>query len=158
MKTETNTTAVKPSGETPIIGYVVGFLFDQELQRVALILKNKPKWQAGLLNGIGGKIELEDEHPHEAMIREFEEETGVRHLDWSYFAKMGGPDWTVHLFAARGPVEKCKTTTDEKVEIIQVNTIEPHAGGIIENLPWLISMAIDHLTDGRPSFAIIDYP
>lgn len=39
--------------------YVLGFMFSTEDrgQKVALIKKLKPKWQAGLLNGIGGKIE-----------------------------------------------------------------------------------------------------
>lgn len=92
MKTETNIRAVKSSGDTPIIGYVVGFLFDQELQRVALIRKNKPRWQAGLLNGIGGKIEITDDNPHDAMFREFKEEAELCWSDWSYFAKMSGPD------------------------------------------------------------------
>jgi hypothetical protein len=48
--------------------YVVGLAFDDE-GRVALIEKNRPAWQRGLLNGIGGKIEG-DEMPVETMIRE----------------------------------------------------------------------------------------
>ena len=51
--------------------YVVGFMFSEE------ILKNKPDWQAGRLNGVGGKVEP-NEYPDQAMVREFEEETGVR--------------------------------------------------------------------------------
>ena len=35
------------------------------------------EWQAGLLNGIGGKIE-DGEAPIEALVREFAEETGVQ--------------------------------------------------------------------------------
>lgn len=33
--------------------YVVGFAFDLTLTMVALIRKNRPEWQMGLLNGIG---------------------------------------------------------------------------------------------------------
>jgi 8-oxo-dGTP diphosphatase len=140
------------------IEYVAGFLFDKALAKVALIRKNKPAWQAGLLNGIGGKIEEDDETPLDAMVREFREESGVTQLDWSYFAKLSGPDWCVHFFAARGPVMVCKSMTDEKVEIIPVTSFQPHSNGIIENLPWLISLAVDHLTDGRPVFVEARYP
>ncbi len=37
--------------------YVVTFLFTPDLQKVWLIEKQKPEWQKGCLNGIGGKIE-----------------------------------------------------------------------------------------------------
>jgi len=36
---------------------VCGFLIHKPLMLVALVRKQKPAWQAGLLNGIGGKIE-----------------------------------------------------------------------------------------------------
>ena len=38
---------------------------------VVLTHKNRPAWQAGKLNGVGGKIELL-ESPVAAMVREFE--------------------------------------------------------------------------------------
>ncbi len=38
-------------------GYVLGFAFDEDYEWVALIKKNRPQWQAGKLNGVGGKIE-----------------------------------------------------------------------------------------------------
>ena len=37
--------------------YVAGFLFSRDGSLLALILKNKPDWQKGKLNAIGGKIE-----------------------------------------------------------------------------------------------------
>ncbi len=36
---------------------VAGFLFDESRERVVLIKKQKPEWQSGRLNGVGGKIE-----------------------------------------------------------------------------------------------------
>ena len=56
--------------------YVVGFLLNYDRTQVVLIRKNRPAWQAGHLNGVGGKIEM-GETPIEAMTREFEEETGL---------------------------------------------------------------------------------
>ena len=52
-----------------MINYVTGFMFSQDLLNVGLIKKLKPKWQSGLYNGIGGKIE-HDESPYEALARE----------------------------------------------------------------------------------------
>ena len=46
----------------PITNYVLGFAFSKSGQMVLLIWKNKPEWQRGKMNGIGGKIEL-GEHP-----------------------------------------------------------------------------------------------
>ena len=50
--------------------YVLGFAFDPRMDRVMLIKKTRPAWQAGRLNGIGGHIE-QDELSCEAMRREF---------------------------------------------------------------------------------------
>lgn len=66
--------------------YVVGYAFRADYGAVALIEKRKPAWQAGKLNGIGGKIEP-DESPAGAMSREFAEEAGVhfRPDRWLHF-------------------------------------------------------------------------
>jgi hypothetical protein len=56
--------------------YVLGFVFSEDSSRVLLVWKNRPAWQAGKLNGIGGKIEA-GETPLQAMQREFREETLV---------------------------------------------------------------------------------
>ena len=44
--------------------YVLAFIFDTKLNQILLIKKNRPDYQAGLLNGIGGKIE-----PNETPIK-----------------------------------------------------------------------------------------
>ena len=63
--------------------YVVGFLFNKDETQVALVRKNRPEWQAGNLNGIGGKMEV-GETTNECMQREFKEETGLKtNLDLS---------------------------------------------------------------------------
>jgi 8-oxo-dGTP pyrophosphatase MutT (NUDIX family) len=67
--------ALHPEPHKVFHRYVLGFVFNRNLGRVLLVLKNRPAWQANKLNGIGGKIEV-GETPLQAMEREFREETG----------------------------------------------------------------------------------
>ena len=72
---------------------------------VLLVLKNKPAWQKGRLNLVGGKVEP-GEAPHEAAVRELEEESGLRAIhdtdpDWGGPALCGkiiGVDCVVYCF------------------------------------------------------------
>ncbi len=123
--------------------YVAGFLFSPGKHEVVLIRKNKPEWQAGLLNGIGGKIE-DNETAIDAMCREFKEETGLVISDWKPFTRLSGNGWTVEFFHASAEnYREAQTTTDEKVEIIYVDDLRFMSP--ISNLLWLIPMALDPL-------------
>jgi len=75
-----------------MINYVAGFCFSTDSKYVALIRKNRPKWQAGKLNGIGGHVELTDTNPRETMVREFKEETGlaIPYNKWENFVILIG--------------------------------------------------------------------
>lgn len=79
-------------GRVPAQHYVVGFAFDTPLRNVVLIRKTHPEWQAGLYNGVGGKVESNDleydEGTSHAMAREFWEETGLHtsRSQWKEFA------------------------------------------------------------------------
>lgn len=132
-------------------------MFNGPLGEVALIRKNKPVWQAGKLNGIGGKIEG-DEAPIAAMIREFNEEGGMVTFDsdWKHYCVMSGVNddgaaFEVYFFAAIGPVHLLVSTTDEKIEIVNTDEVDPLRHDMIENLCWLVAAAVDHLVDGRPA-------
>jgi len=138
--------------------YVLGFLFDMSRTKVALIRKQKPDWQRGLLNGIGGKIE-KDESKLFAMKREFFEETGFQSeaWDWDEYAMMVSKDWQVQCFRAFSDtgINSVKTTTDETVMV--VNLSELHLHKTLSNVPWLIHMALDHNTGNPPFYAHISY-
>ncbi len=67
--------AQNPPPKKVQVEYVLGFMFSPDEKKVLLIWKNRPSWQAGKLNGIGGKVNP-GETPLEAMEREFIEETG----------------------------------------------------------------------------------
>lgn len=119
--------------------YVVGFAHDDE--RVALIRKNRPEWQVGYLNGIGGHIEDFDASPHAAQVREFEEETGAHVDDWQHFLTLRGIKAIIYCFAARPGSEvldSLRTTTDEEIVVIDFDDIE--AGTTVPNLEWIIPM------------------
>ena len=122
--------------------YVVGFMFDSnDCEHVALIRKLKPLWQKGKLNGIGGKLET-GEFIYDAMVREFEEETGhkTRTEDWVYFAKLSGEQHIVYFFAATGFIfQDLKSVEEEQIEIVRVDKVS--ADDSIPNLTWLIPLA-----------------
>jgi len=121
--------------------YVVGFMFSADLRFVLLVLKNRPDWQRGKLNGIGGKIE-DDESPDQAMRREFLEEAAIDTDDWLRFATLGDDrGWIIHFYYAKGDINKAKTVTDEILMAIPLWNLnrEPR---LIPNLTWLIPMAL----------------
>jgi 8-oxo-dGTP diphosphatase len=121
--------------------YVAGFLFSEDYSKIVLIKKNKPEWQAGFLNGTGGKIELTDDSPLFAMIREFKEETGYEVKTWQEFCKLSGKDWEVYFFKAVGDVTKVSTQESEEIVVIPISEYRRYP--LIQNLNWLIPMALD---------------
>lgn len=133
--------------------YVVGFLFMPDIpsrhnqfqgHEVVLIRKNRPDWQKGLLNGVGGRVE-NGESASEAMMREFREETdgnpfAVSH--WSPVIDMIFDDCVVHVFAARlAKSEQFDSKTDERIEIWNVSDVMRYSDKI-PNLNWLIPLAL----------------
>lgn len=83
----------------PVKEYVLGFALTKNKRWVVLIQKTKPEFQAGKLNGVGGKIE-EGETPKEAMVREFHEETGCFHEEWKHYATLNFSGSRVYVFSS----------------------------------------------------------
>jgi len=128
--------------------YVCSFLFSPDRKRVLLIRKNRPAWQAGKLNGIGGKIEP-GETPREAARREFREETGLDLPEsaFTHLLTLGGPDdfgsgvpWEGYFFRAFGAIHDAQSLTDEAVEI---HPTDPLPTDTIPNLHWIIPLLLD---------------
>ena len=119
--------------------YVVGFAFDERETQVALILKARPDWQKGRLNGIGGHIE-EDESPLEAMEREWMEETSDHDSPpWASFALLEGDGFEVYFFRGNTETHDLECSSEgESIVQIPVNEIPTNA---VSNLHWLIPMA-----------------
>lgn len=57
--------------------YSLGFIFNNDKNKVLLIKKKRPVEQAGLYNGIGGKKEPTDPSIEHCFIREVQEEAGI---------------------------------------------------------------------------------
>lgn len=98
--------------------YCLGFVCDVHRQEVLLIEKNRPTWQAGKFNGIGGKLEGE-ESALEAMIRECQEETGLEEIAWDMVGKMEDEEhFHVSVFLGVGELSSAQSLTDEAVRIV----------------------------------------
>lgn len=133
------------------VEYVLGFYFLNNRENVVLIRKNKPAWQAGKLNGVGGRIESTDESPAVAMTRKFHEETGKHVAIWNLFSVLEFPGATVDCFFAHGDRSGLRlgpdSPTEEKVNAYFVEWILlriPFVAWpvIVPNLRWLIPLAL----------------
>ena len=127
------------------------------VQRVALVKKNRPEWQAGKFNGIGGKIEL-GEAPAYAMAREFEEETGcvTKPEDWFKFCTLMGDGFKVYFYYTFGNHRLLRSVTDE--EIVSIPVPEITVDNAIPNLLYLIPMALNRAfeRDRASSFTVTE--
>lgn len=122
--------------------YCVGFLFDPTLSKVVLLRKTKPAWQAGLINGVGGKVgdTILDETPLAAIHREFKEEAGMDGLDWKPYLTLKTPHSEIYFFRAVGNVHKASTQLEEEVSVYDVHDVMDRCD-TIANLRWCIQMA-----------------
>lgn len=129
--------------------YVAGLLFDDTASRVALVLKNRPAWQAGQFNAVGGKIE-EGEGPSDAMMREFAEEAGIE-MEWDFQFVLGRADtYEVYFFAAFNTeaLENVTTMEDEPIYILDPLNLPEN---VIFNIRWIIPLIMDQ-TVAKPEY------
>jgi 8-oxo-dGTP diphosphatase len=137
--------------------YVLGFAFDEfDSDRVVLIKKNRPEWQAGLLNGVGGKVE-KYEVEIEAMVREFREETGYStNVDeWKKVAELRDEHeekFVVHIYAAKIDSHWVESKTDEEVVTMAADKVNRY--NAVRNLEFLIPLAKLVLESDHPSLEI----
>lgn len=133
--------------------YTLTFAFHDKY--VLLIRKAKPDWQAGLLNGIGGKVEF-GEGILQATRREFYEETGLPPSaphPFRIFHAMMWPEYKTHN---DWPLMYCSAVeiTLEEMQRAVTNTMvreEPcimapiakleQVGPMMGNVPFLLKMA-----------------
>lgn len=103
--------------------FVVGFPILPDRTGLALILKNRPDWQRGKYNGIGGKVEW-GETTAQAMDREATEEAGLAGLPWENVCTITGTGFRLWYYAAFDErAHGAKTLTDERVEFFPLRTV-----------------------------------
>jgi 8-oxo-dGTP diphosphatase len=127
---------------------VAGFMIDLE-GSVLLVKKLKPYWQAGKLNGIGGKLEP-GETPMDAMHREWEEETGDKETrDWQRFCTftvgplLNPPVAVIHFYRTLGTFS-APDVNDAGEPLVWIKLDQAIRLGnneIIPNLKWLLPLA-----------------
>lgn len=131
-----------------IVKAVVGFLFDEEFTKVALIKKNRgPGLMAGHLNGIGGKFEDSDfDDPTIAICREFMEEAGlyVEPSKWNLFSVREFEQGPVYFLYASGALHQVNTLTDEEVGVYNVtDVVTGQVDDLYYNIPQLVAKVIN---------------
>lgn len=141
--------------------YCHGFLLTHDLSFVVLIHKDRPglPWHDKLM-GISGKVE-EGETPHQAMIREFKEETAVTLFenDWHQFSILRGTNFdrdregdvnspfAVHSFyhvdALGDDLFRAALTVErEPIVKLAVDVALTNPELLYPNVTWLLPMAI----------------
>lgn len=127
--------------------YTVAFIFTPDFKKVWLIEKQKPEWQKGRLNGIGGKVE-DGETNYDSCIREIKEEGGV---DINFLNRVGVMQGTnnddsgfeCHIFTGT-TTEQLITKEKEKISLYDVMDVKNHRA--IDNVPMLIETCIYFMT------------
>ena len=143
--------------------YVLGFVFDLN-DRVLLITKNRPEWQDGLLNGLGGHVEegegqrpeglrpegLRPESPHHAMQREGSEETcgKLANVDWKLYGRLRGSGFEMWLFCVQVPWAGLMgldgvSTEEGRCSFVYLEDLPGFA--TVPNVEYLVAMARTHL-------------
>lgn len=126
-----------------MIKYVLGFAFSQDLKQVVLIQKQKPEFQFGKFNGVGGKIEI-GETSLEAMQREFLEETNCPSgAQWKKFVILNSKTWTCEcFFTVLNSIQLQMIETAESELIVKAH-IDNLPSNCMRNIHWLIPMALN---------------
>lgn len=119
--------------------YVLGFLFNEAMDRVVVLKKKHPVGLAGFITGVGGKVEL-GETAAEAMRREFREEAGLDVERWLEFARFTGTDKISCFFARSKSMENASTQTDEDVFVLYVWSLMD-VRECFHNTKFLVQMA-----------------
>lgn len=124
--------------------YVLGMLFNfnrRTATHVLLIEKQRPDWMRDRWNGIGGKIE-ENENTTNAMHRETREEIGHSY-EWQRFLTFVCPGGTVFVFRAFTNVRdirfKQQPHEDKLLRVWALDYLPPN---MMSNLKWIIPVAL----------------
>jgi 8-oxo-dGTP pyrophosphatase MutT (NUDIX family) len=91
------------------MNYVVGYMLNPATEEVLMLRKNRPAFQNGKWNGIGGKMDKPGETPQQAQAREFFEEAGVE----------TSPDSWEHVATVRGCNDEARPGEDYLIYVFR---------------------------------------
>lgn len=122
--------------------YTAGFLFRGA--KVLLVRKTHPKWQAGMLNAVGGELEP-GESLSQCMAREFREEANYSTTAWDAFCVEWGPGYEVTFYRHRlSPDDDfLPPPANDKGEELEWHEASNIKDPVIGNLKWLVPLALD---------------
>lgn len=126
--------------------YVLAFIFSHDYRTVLLMKKQRPDWQKGHYNGVGGHIE-KDETPFPAIRREIKEELGREYApaDITHavtFVCPGGTVWVYEVQVGRfDDLMDIKSKTDESVSVFRVGDIG-NSPDMLNSMRWLIPLVL----------------
>jgi 8-oxo-dGTP diphosphatase len=146
----------RPRNEDPKENqYVVGLMFTEDKSRVLLLKKTHPAWQAGKMNGTGGKL-VDGELVRGCVVREHREEVGVDTIpeQWGHFLTLQGSDWRVYYFVTFDDAvlnHRDVSDTDETPVLMRVSSVgnvtwtalATMGTELIYNMKWIIPMSLD---------------
>jgi len=128
-----------------MIKYCLGFVFDEQLKNVMLIKKEKPTWQRGQLNGLGGHIYNKEWASH-AMQRTCLAESGMNIQDWTKVYLMDFDNCELYVFVAVADLSKATTMTGEEIKIMPIADFGNFK--LVAHTSRLLQCALDTITNG----------
>lgn len=138
---------------------VLGFIFNDTLNKVLLILKKRPIYQAGFMNGIGGKVE-EGETQLEALKREVFEECNleIEQTRWNKIGDFGGTDhWNVGVFfsvLSDEELSRAYTKTDENIIFLSVREVGEVEHNMFYNTRGFIFLILESIQNPEHKYNI----
>lgn len=121
--------------------FTLGFVFNADLAKVLLVHKQRPDWQSGRINGIGGKI-VGDESALNCIVREWKEESAlaIQPENWIRYALIKQLEGNVVVFASKftGDMSEATQNDYEMIEWFDITNLPQNS---LSNLIWLVPMA-----------------
>lgn len=129
--------------------YTLGFIFNKNLDHVLLMHKNRPDWQAGKVNGLGGKL-FDGEDSIDCIAREIKEESNldIQKERFVYIGNLSSDTFHMDVFGAvyDGSLADAQSMETEEVEWFQIESL-PKNG--IDKLSWLIHITLDKIKNNK---------
>ena len=134
--------------------FTLGFIFDSASRHVLLVHKERPEWQKGKVNGVGGKYES-GEGAEACIQRETQEETTLEipESNWVYVGVIHQEKGDVDVLAARyrGSMEDAKRNDDEEIGWFPIDALPEN---VMTNVSWLVPLSLEKLDGVFKAFSV----